>query len=194
MTGVERSYRREQYCQELLEGLFVTPHQICFYRQETDYTCGPASLRTMLESLTGICEEEATLARLLQTNTQIGTDTTTFERLLPELAARYGLEGVCERSASLTRLGELLGQGYLPLVHFRFPDDGISHYGVVVGLGPHTIAIADPWAGPFRLHRLAAEPSELPHFEWDGDLGHRWLLALRRRASKRPRGESAVPK
>ncbi|MFO0578511.1 MAG: cysteine peptidase family C39 domain-containing protein [Polyangia bacterium] len=119
--------------------------------QQTDYSCGPAALASILRHHRVWKGRERELYTLLRTHPEHGT--------LPEdLAAgarRFGLQAAVERNMTLERLRALLGERKLVILDVQaWPDDGRplawserwddGHYVVLIGMDERFGFLMDP--------------------------------------------------
>ncbi|MCX6773890.1 MAG: cysteine peptidase family C39 domain-containing protein [Candidatus Micrarchaeota archaeon] len=149
-----------------------------YHHQKKIYTCGPASMRIVLDRL-GIKDSEEILARMLRTNPNYGTKFKPFS-----LAARsLGLSYIEKKNASIRDLRGLLGQGYGIIVCYLDNTDRKNiwdHYSVVRKLDNGNIYFLDPWYGPRKkfslrhFRRIWVSRKNRPD-KIDG-----WLIAIRR--------------
>lgn len=117
--------------------------KIPFFAQQTEYTCGAASMR-MLLAMAGIRRTEKELARDAKATKAAGIDA-------PRLATtlrRHGLPVVLTRRLRTTGLKDLLKKKVPVIVNYRMPGENIGHYGVAYGLSANGVIIADPTLGP----------------------------------------------
>ncbi len=116
---------------------------IPFYRQEKNYTCGPASMRMVLESV-GLRKSEKELARLLETNRISGTWNISFIKL----AKKYKLKYVVNSNSDIKELKHLLRNSYYVIVCYFNSIEKKGHYSVTNKIGNKYIYLLDPWFGP----------------------------------------------
>ena len=114
-------------------------------KQETEYSCGPACLRMVLESH-GVSKTEAELRKLTGC-TVLGTTPSNIV-----LAARVlGLRETREYNLNLEELSEQLGSGIYPIVCIgvRFDSDlrPQPHCAVVTAVSETRVELLDPWRG-----------------------------------------------
>jgi predicted double-glycine peptidase len=122
---------------------------IPFYEQNTDYTCGPASLRMVLAYYgRSIPEEE--LVPLLGTNDAMGTE----RNRMGEIIKSHNLIPFEQTDATLDDLRHLLQNQMPVIVRYLEEEENSDHYGVVVGINDTHIILNDPWFGPDRRHEL----------------------------------------
>jgi len=119
--------------------------KIPYYKQETNYTCGLASARMVLEAL-GIKRSEKQLARLLKTNTRVGTHFKYFT----QLAERYHLDYIVGRNATIDDLEKALDERYLVIAghYLPLPVEPDEHYSVILSIDRDYVYTHDPWCGP----------------------------------------------
>lgn len=123
--------------------------EVPFFKQETIYTCGPASLRMTL-GFFGVKKAETELAKDLGANDAVGT-----ERVhMGEVAKLNGLIPHERSDALLDDLRVLLDSGLPTIVRFVEPSQNTDHYGVVIGMDDEQLIIHDPWNGPGMSYDL----------------------------------------
>lgn len=120
-----------------------------FFEQDTDYTCGPASLRMVLAYF-GHSIDEEDLARELGTNDAMGTERDRMSGILKQ----YGLVPFERTDATLDDMRHLLQNGFPVIVRFLEKEENSDHYGVVVGIDEKNIVLNDPWSGLHVLYEL----------------------------------------
>ncbi len=146
---------------------------IPFYEQETDWTCGPASMRMVLDAL-GIKKSEKQLIKLLRTNKQVGTWNESF----PCLAEKYKLNYVAERNSTLSSLRNYLRKGYLLIVSYYLPKDKVSHYSVVKKISRGFIYFLDPFQGPSHKYKIN-QFIKLWNKKSEHDEERRWFIGIK---------------
>ena len=116
---------------------------IPYHKQKTEWTCGPASMRMVLDSL-GIKKSEKELIKLLDTNEIQGT----LHKSFPELAEKFNLNYIVGRkNSTLEQLDNLQEQDYRIIVSYFIPEDNFHHYAVLKEVDPKKIHLLDPWFG-----------------------------------------------
>jgi predicted double-glycine peptidase len=120
--------------------------------QTTDYTCGPACLRSVLLYWKGAAPSELELARLLRTDPQIGT----ANARLVEAARELGLEAEQLTGLKPRDLRRLVRQGNTLILDWM--DRGERHFSVLVGLDLRYIYLMDPWVDPGRPPEISRRP------------------------------------
>lgn len=73
---------------ENLERLVWENKKIPYYKQNTNFSCGPAIIKSLLAGLKNINEDEEVLIKKMYTNSFVGT----FPYFLIKTAKKYGLE------------------------------------------------------------------------------------------------------
>lgn len=152
------------------------PVDIPHHGQETDHTCGPATMRMVLDALWGIRVEEGSLAERLGTRPCIGTR----QRVLARFVDDLGLEAVVRHTdTDLAEVGRLMDAGHVVVVCYWLTAGETDHYAVVSRVDGDRIVLQDPWTGPDT-----ELPLEVFDAAWRCDPGvplrrDRWLLAVR---------------
>lgn len=143
-----------------------------FFRQKTDYTCGPACLR-MLFAMHGKTVGEDAIARDTSTRERTGTARTAMLRA----ARKHGF--VCRMSSNATWKDIIanLEKGMPVLINYREPSEEEGHYALVVGTSGKNVLLHDPWNG----QEFSLDAKELKR-RW---LGHRtknieqgWMMTI----------------
>ena len=146
-----------------------------YFQQETKDTCGAASLRMVLASLS-IKRNEKLLAKLLKTNKKSGVRVEAFSAAAEKFKLRY----IVGRNASLSDLEEILDRDYRVIVGYRHPDmDG--HYAVVTKIGDKNIYLNDPnpYAGPdTRYSKKYFQTLWRRGFKYDKDSS--WFIGMKK--------------
>ncbi len=143
-------------------------HPIPYYKQETNYTCGAACMRMILESM-GITKSEKQIATLLKTNKVIGT----WHKNISELAERYRFDYAIIREAKLVDLLFYRNTGWETIVCFTKAK--IPHYAVVKKINWHSIYLLDPYYGPKVRYTLLNFKRK-----WHDHEGERWFMAIKK--------------
>lgn len=117
-----------------------------YFKQDTGYTCGPASLQMVL-AFHGVRESEEHLAKELESNMEDGT----CHQNMIEAATSRGFHCYVNDNSSLEEISFLLSHDIPLIVHFLETSDREDHYSVVVGLSSKEVIINDPWNGE-RTH------------------------------------------
>jgi ABC-type bacteriocin/lantibiotic exporter with double-glycine peptidase domain len=123
--------------------------RIPFFKQETCWTCGPASMRMVLAAL-GIKKSEKQVVKLLSANKVRGT----WAKSFPSLAEKYKLNYLVKRNASIEELRKLLKEGYIVLTAYYVPKEKVDHYVVVKKIDKEYIHFLDPFYGPEHKYKL----------------------------------------
>ncbi|MCA9363685.1 C39 family peptidase [Candidatus Kaiserbacteria bacterium] len=124
--------------------------EVPYFKQDTPYDCGPTALQMVL-AYHGMHDSEKHLARLLHTNSTVGTR----RQEMYELAVELGFHCYVNNEANFHEIRFLLDLGVPPIVRFVEPDGEEDHYGVVVGSTEHALTLHDPWNGPEILYTEA---------------------------------------
>ncbi len=165
------------------------PIDIPHHEQETDFTCGPAALKMVLDGLWGIRIEEQSLAEQLGTDAHIGTR----QKVLAKFVEDLGLESVVHHSTTkVSEIGQLMRARHVVIVCYWLESENTDHYAVVSRINNREIVLHDPWTGP-------ESSMSLEEFDaaWRGDSSvpmrrDRWLLAVRVPAKLAETGTEAV--
>src|SRR3989344_2417226 len=120
---------------------------IPFYKQMTDYSCGPASLQ-MVFGYFGKYMNQQKLEDVLHTSPKDGT----HHDALIQAATGNGLYCYINNESSLHEIKHFLLMDLPVLIHFIDPPSGEGHYAVVTGYKDGEVILNDPWNGKdFRL-------------------------------------------
>lgn len=173
-----------------------TSVQLVHYSQLCDWTCGPASIRILTQSLCGHAPSEEVLIELLNTNSTVGTTIENMRTIRDWLAKEWRLESVCRSEGKIDDLVVLMKAGFLVMLNFQHPPpDSVGHYAVVKAVSEKTLTLCDPFSGPDCV--MSLEPSSDckqssafnlpesvlagPTLNWISDEGVRgWYLGVRK--------------
>lgn len=145
---------------------------IPFFKQQQDWTCGPASLRMVLHSF-GMVKTENALVKLLQKKGEPGTP----NRSLPEAAEKLKLNYVVRRNASIADVKWYLNQGFGVIISYFDTIEKVGHFAVVKKIDAKKIHLLDPWHGPEHKHLLN---DFLPNWRSGFDKDKRWFIAIKK--------------
>jgi predicted double-glycine peptidase len=112
--------------------------------QDAEYTCGPASIRIILETLNGRDKlpSETEVEKLCLTNSKTGTDPDRMVAALEQL----DVEHFVPENATLHTIEQSIRHFQLCLVDYQAYDDGSKdgHYSVIFGFDETYFFVADP--------------------------------------------------
>lgn len=143
-----------------------------YFKQEQDHTCGPASMRMILSSLS-IKKSESSLARLLKTSKSHGTSHLEF----PNLAKKLKLSHVIgKKDSKIKDLKAAIKKDFKIIVCYFSKQDKYGHYAVVKSINSKNIYLLDPDKGPnFKM--------SLKQFikNWHGThTYHGWFIGIKK--------------
>ncbi len=145
---------------------------IPFYKQDTGYTCGPASLQ-MAFSFLGKFKSESALTKEAKTNKEGTTHEGMIETALREKFYCYVNEG-----SSIEEIKYFVHLGLPVIVDYTEPSGEDGHYAVMSGYQDGHIILNDPWNGKgFKL----PEKEFISRWYDDHKLNHRcerWIMVL----------------
>lgn len=116
---------------------------IPYFKQEKDYTCGPAVVRMIL-SASKIIKSENELVRRLKTTEKYGTRKKEIQRFFEK--ERY--EAKSERKSTLRKIKFYLSKGYNVIVCYFYVRDKTGHYAIMRSMNEKKVILVDPWCGP----------------------------------------------
>lgn len=124
--------------------------KIPYYKQQTEYTCGPASVRMILASF-GIKKSESQIAQKVLVTKKFGTSRKNIQKLL----SFFGIRFTVYSHASLSLADRALQKGNTLIInYFDLPPDPEDHYAVIVGITSSHIILHDPyWGRYFEIKR-----------------------------------------
>lgn len=140
-----------------------------FFRQHTNYSCGPASLKMVLQYY-GIHKSEDEL----YTMTKLTEDGTVHGRMI-RAANKCGLHVFVDKNTSIDALKYHIDEGTPVIVNFLEPKYDEGHYAVVIGYDHGNIILNDPLHGAeFRISFHDFES------RWRGEFetAKRWMMAV----------------
>jgi len=144
--------------------------KIPYYRQETDYFCGPAALKMALEFF-GKKVSQKKLAGLLKTNEKRGT----LRRDMIKTARGFGLSARGFFGKNLDEVKKFLNTGNIAIVIFVEPSSEEDHYSVLAGVGRGCVVLNDPLSG--KNFEIKEKDFIARWNKWN-----RWFMVIGRRA------------
>lgn len=122
------------------------------FKQETNITCGPACIKTILNFYNLPELEEQYIANLAHTNQDIGTSREDLENTLNTL----GLKTHSQFEGSLLQLQKYVEEKIPVIVYYWSEDESdhsVSwfHYSIVAEITSDHIGLADPWTGRIEI-------------------------------------------
>jgi len=145
-----------------------------YYKQKTKYTCGPAAMKMVLDSL-GIKETEDMLSKVMKSNKIKGTSNKRF----PGVAEYFKLDYVVKRRSNLKKLKWYLKKDYKIIICYYDESTKEGHYSVIKKIGARYIYLLDPWYGPdkkFLLDNFKKIWKNSPK----GDKEYHWFIAIKK--------------
>lgn len=146
--------------------------KIPFFRQETDYSCGLASMRMVLTSM-GITKTEKELEILMNYYTD---GKAVWHKSFSNLAEELKLNYVTIRNSSLRDIRKLLDEEFRIIVAYFLPRQKVDHYSVVRDLNKSHIFFLDPWFGP--KHKYTCRYFVKNWFDLENE--RRWLFGVKK--------------
>ena len=147
-------------------------YKIPYYKQETLYTCGPATFRMVLASL-GMRMSEKKVAQVLKHTRDRFMTNASF----PQAAESLGFSYRVIRNGTFAQISQALKEGYRVIVNYYHEGEEEGHFAVVRSLTSKAIGLLDPWSGPNVVYTL-------PHFRrvWYSGFENdkRWFFAVKK--------------
>ena len=113
-----------------------------YFKQNTDYTCGPASLK-MVISFLGKFQSEIQLAKIANTNEDSGTT----HKNMVTVALKEGFQCYEKSGTRISQVKKIIKSGLPVIVNYIEPFSDIGHYAVIVGFEKENIIMNDPSNG-----------------------------------------------
>ena len=113
-----------------------------YNEQQTEYTCGPASMK-MIFAYFKIFQSEKNLAKQIKTNNKIGS----LHSKMIATAAKSGLYCYVNQDSTIHEIKMFIYQDLPVIVHFIEPSDNEGHYAVIIGFRNTSLILNDPWNG-----------------------------------------------
>lgn len=128
-------------------------------KQNTDYSCGPISLKMVLNKY-GVKKSEKELIKLCKARSGYGCDPDDIVRAAKEV----GCKAMCKQDSSLNELRKFCRED-IPVIVDWFSPEVCGHYSVVVGIDEKDICLADPYLG--KIRKMDVNEFENRWFELD---------------------------
>jgi len=156
----------------------INHHKFKYYKQQTEYTCGPASVKMVL-SYFGINVSELKILKIMNTKQKSGTKNLEF----PKIFEKYKLNYVVMRNAKLDDLKTYLLRKYMVIVSYVYYDEDwhteIGHYSVLRKIDSNYVYLYDPYFGLAHKIQLR-EFFKVWRNSSFGDNEKRWFIAVKK--------------
>jgi predicted double-glycine peptidase len=116
--------------------------KIPYFKQDTNYSCGAASVQMILRFF-GIIKSEEDLIKELKTEKEDGTS---HEEII-KIIRQNNLFCYVNDNSNFDEIKMYLNKNLPVLVNYIETDDDEGHYAVVVGINEEKIILNDPWHG-----------------------------------------------
>lgn len=116
--------------------------EVPFFRQTTEYSCGPAVLR-MVFSFYGLDLSEKELIKKLKTSKKTGTK----NEMIVKVAESKGFDVYVNNESSVEEVASFVTKNIPVIVNLVGPDDNEGHFVVIKDVASDTITYADPSDG-----------------------------------------------
>lgn len=147
--------------------------KIQYFKQQTNYSCGAAVVRSILASL-NVKKSEKEISRLLFTNKQRGTYTKNLINLIKELKLKYKTKS----NSSISELKKFLNQDYLIILLYYLEKDKTDHYAIIKNISKDKIYLLDPYLGPDTSYKIT-EFNKIWHSDKRFEHKNKWFLAIK---------------
>ncbi len=128
-------------------------------KQNTSYSCGPVSLKMILNYY-GVNRSEKSLIKLASARKGYGCDPDD----LVQAAEKLGFKAIYKQNSSIKEIKHYLSKK-IPVIVDWFSPTALGHYSVVVGLDRKNLIYADPQFG--RIKKMKVDQFENRWFELD---------------------------
>ena len=113
-----------------------------YNRQQTDYSCGPASLKMVLRFF-GDKKSEKYLIKKAHTDKITGTK----HKWMIKTAISQGFYCYANSNSSPHEIKHFLMLGLPVIIDYTEPSQNIGHYSVIIGYKKDKFIMNDPWNG-----------------------------------------------
>jgi predicted double-glycine peptidase len=120
---------------------------IPFFKQDTDYTCGPAALQMAFLFL-GTFTSEKKLAKVARTNSEIGTT----HRGMIDTALKQKFYCYVNKNSTINEIRHFVRLSFPVIIDYTEPSSDTGHYAIISGYQDRHVILNDPWNGEgFKL-------------------------------------------
>lgn len=144
--------------------------QYPFYKQSTEYTCGPTVLRMVFRKH-ALVKDERSLARYAKTQVEWGTQ----HAGMIKTAQKHGFFVFIRRNSGVDDLREFVRKGYAVVVDWTEPHEQEGHYSLLIGFTKKRVIYHDPWWGRERSMKVN---KFIKHWHEDGTKDYGWMMVL----------------
>lgn len=113
-----------------------------FYRQKTDYTCGPTVLKMVFKKHS-LHKDEFALAKSANTQVRWGTQ----HAGMIKTALKHQFYSFVRNNGSVENLREFVKKGYAVIIDWTEPTSREGHYSLLIGFTKTHVIYHDPWWG-----------------------------------------------
>lgn len=145
-----------------------------FHKQETNYTCGAASMRMAL-AFCKIKKSEKQITKLLGTNKTRGT----LDKSFPIVAENFKLNYISMRNAEINDMKKYNNNGFVIIVCYFCPLENSYHYSVIKSIGTKYIYFYDPYFGKKHYYPLSIF-KKIWKSDPKYDKEKRWFFAIKK--------------
>lgn len=110
-----------------------------YYEQETEFTCGPASLKMLLHYHGQYCSE-----RRIRKHTKTKSEGTNHEQLI-DGSRLLGMHCFVKQNAETKHIKSFINRGFPVMINWQEPKTNDSHYSVIFGYYKNYFYLHDPY-------------------------------------------------
>lgn len=140
------------------------------FKQETEYSCGPASIRMAISRYISSIPCESSIIELSKCNHIIGTTRSQMIKTVRKL----GFTVFSKANGTLEHLSELLKSSRTIIILFS-DDINSFHYSIIYAITEESITIADPWIG--NLRSISINDFKNNWYCYNGTIG--WYMSIK---------------
>lgn len=144
--------------------------KIPIFKQETEYTCGPACMKMILASL-NVEKSENTLSKMMNTNREYGT----LHKDMIRATKKLGLTCLEFKFGKVSQIKKFLKEEwYIIVCHRDDVDDG--HYSVVSNVSFFKIKLIDPYDAKIKIMGIKSFEKKW----YDTEDNSPWFVAIKK--------------
>jgi predicted double-glycine peptidase len=151
-----------------------------YFAQETNYTCGNACFRMVLNHLGLEDVPEETLIMQMKTTEHSGTH---YDFLI-DIADKYNLDCISKENSSLEEIDNLTKNGWCVIIGYTLD---IPHAAVYLGNNGNHLFLNDPFLGEEQSHLIAKFVRAKWYFDTElyneKDIKYKWFVAYNNKKS-----------
>ncbi len=147
--------------------------KVPYHKQSKEHTCGPASMKMILQ-YQGIIKSEEELEAEMNTTE---TEGTSYENLIT-LAQKSGMEVEAKSMSELSDVYEFIDKDIPVIVNYKEQEADEGHYAIITGYTDSEVTLNDPWHGEIKINN----EEFIQRWKNNSETVLRWMMAVHKKS------------